>query len=121
VCGILGEHDVAAVCAALRPFEWPCFTADMMARCLLGALDSHRARQLIADIPGVSAWHAGELQPADRGDARVEVVVAFLACHRWRSLTLPTVCSQVLDVLGADHVQRAWVHLQLRQLTDEAG
>ena len=118
---LVDEHDVAAVCAALEPFAWRRFTPDMLARCLLGALDSRRVQELVAGVPGARAWDAGPLQPADRGDARADVVVEFLAGTRWRSLTLSALCRQVLQVLADEHLQRAWLRLQLHDLTDGAG
>jgi hypothetical protein len=113
------ERVVTAVCAALEPYEWRSFTPEMLARCVLGALDRHRVLDLVAGLPGAGTGDLGPVEPVERGDVRAEVLVEFLACHRWRALTLAAVCGQLLNVLSAWWLQRQRLEAELGRLLDD--
>ena len=95
----LNEPPVEAACAALRPYQWRGFTPELFARRVLAAWDRGHVHCLLADITGVAAGSWGVLEPADRDDVRVGVLVRFLASHRCTELSLSTVCGQLLAVL----------------------
>ena len=113
---LVEERQVAAVCAALEPYEWRSFAAQMLARCVLGALDRHRVLDLVAGVPGAAI---GDSEPAERGDVRVEVLVDFLSGHRWRTLTLAAVGGHLLNELGRWCRQRQRLDAELRELLDD--
>jgi hypothetical protein len=119
VRGVAEEREVAAVCAALEPYEWRSFTPDLVARCVLGALDRHRVLELVAGVPGAGIGDPGPVEPAERGDVRAEALVEFLGCHRWRGLTLAAVCGQLLNALSGWWLQRQWLDAELSRLLDE--
>jgi hypothetical protein len=116
-----GDDDeyLAALCATLEPYEWRSFTPEMLARCVLGALDRHRVLDLVAGVAGAGIGDPGPVEPAERDDVRAEVLVEFLACQRWRDLTLAAVCRQLLNVLSAWSLQRQWLEAELGRLLDE--
>jgi hypothetical protein len=112
-----GER-VAAVCAALEPYPWQRFTSEMLARRVLGAVDRHGVLDLVAGIPGAHPGALGQVEPVDRDDERVEVLVEFLASHRWRAITLGALCRQLLGVLDAWWLRRRWSEVELGWLGD---
>jgi hypothetical protein len=114
------ERQVAAVCAALEPYEWRSFAPPMLARCVLGALDRHRVLDLIAGVPGAAIADPAPVEPAERGDVRVEVLVDFLTHHRWRTLTLAAVGGHLLNELDRWCRQRQRLDAELRELLDDA-
>jgi hypothetical protein len=116
---LVEERQVAAVCAALEPYEWRSFTPQLLARCVLGALDRHRVLDLVADVSGAATGDPGPVEPAERGDVRVEVLVDFLTDHRWRTLTLAAVGGHLLNELGRWCRQRQRLGAQLGRLRDD--
>jgi hypothetical protein len=119
--GVAEEREVAAVCAALEPYEWRSFTPQMLVRCVLGALDRHHVGDMVARVPGAGVGDQGPVEPTERGDVRVEVLVEFLTGHRWRGLTLAAVCGQLLTVLAGWWRQWERFEAELGRLLDEGG
>jgi hypothetical protein len=116
---LVEERQVAAVCAALEPYEWRSFAPQMLARCVLGALDRHRVLDLVADVSAAATGDPGPVEPAERGDVRVEVLVDFLSGHRWRTLTLAAVGGHLLNELGGWCRQRQRLDAELGELLDD--
>ena len=116
---LVEERQVAAVCAALEPYEWRSFAPPMLARCVLGALDRHRVLDLVAGVPGAAIGDPGPVEPAERSDVRVEVLVDFLSGHRWRTLTLVAVGGHLLNELGGWYRQRQRLDAELGELLDD--
>jgi hypothetical protein len=116
---LVEERQVAAVCAALEPYEWRSFAPQMLARCVLGALDRHRVLDLVAGVPGAAIGDPGPVEPAERGDVRVEVLVDFLSGHRWRTLTLVAVGGHLLNELDGWYRQRQRFDVELGELLDD--
>lgn len=108
--------EVEAVRAALEPYAWRSFTPQLLARCALGALDRHRVLALLAAIPGARPGDNGPLQPAERDDLRVEVLVELMGAHRWRDLTVTALCAQLLEALAAWSVDRRRLDAELDRL-----
>src|SRR5690348_4150840 len=90
------ESMVEAACAALRPFQWRGFTPELLTRWVLAARDREQVHRLLAEVTGVAVGPWDVLEPTDRDDVRVGALVGFLASHRWRELSLSTVCAQLL-------------------------
>jgi hypothetical protein len=93
------EPDVEAVASALEPYQWRSFRPELLARAVLAANDRQHVRRLLAGAPGVVLGPWDRLEPADRDDARLTVLVEFLSSHRWTGLSLNALCRQLLAVL----------------------
>ena len=117
---LVEEGQVAAVCAALEPYEWRSFTPQLLARCVLGALDRHRVIDLIVDVSGAATGDPGPVEPAEREDVRVDVLVDFLTGHRWRTLTLAAVSEHLVTELCRWCRQRRHLDAELRRLLDDS-
>src|SRR4051794_34008887 len=66
-----------AICDAVGPYAWRAFTAEMVARRVLGATD----RLLVLEMIGASHDGSADLagaEPVDRGDDRVEPLVQLM-------------------------------------------
>ena len=95
------EELVEAVCAALRPYQWRSFTPELLARLLLAASDRQRVQGLLAGVPGAAVGTWDVLDPADRHDVRVSVLVEFLVSHHWTELSLGVLCRELLALLNS--------------------
>jgi len=95
------EELVEAVCAALRPYQWRSFTPELLARLLLAASDRQRVQGLLAGVPGAAVGTWDVLDPADRHDVRVSVLVEFLVSHHWTELSLGALCRELLARLDS--------------------
>jgi hypothetical protein len=87
----------AAVAAALAPYAWREFTARMLARRVVGALDRHHVLCFLADLPGTKAGTAEALTPADSGDDRVDALVHSLDGRPWRRWSLARLCAEMVS------------------------
>jgi hypothetical protein len=116
---LVQERQVAAVCAALEPYEWRNFTPQLLARYVLGVLDHHRVLDLVAGVPGAAVGDPGPVKPVERGDVRVEVLVDFLIRHRWRTLTPAALSRHLFNELGTWCRRRQWVDAELGRLLDD--
>jgi hypothetical protein len=70
-------------------------------------------------VPGAAIGDPGPVEPAERGDVRVEVLVDFLSGHRWRTLTLAAVGGHLLNELGGWYRQRQRLDAELGELLDD--
>lgn len=117
----LVAHDdarVIAVSRVLRPQPWRSFTAELLARHALGALDRHRVVELLATVPGVLADDGTEVVPADRDDERVPMLVEILAACHWRSFTVVGVSRHLVSVLDTWWREREWLELESHWMRD---
>src|SRR5690348_13257400 len=96
------ESVVEAACTALHPFQWRGFTPELLTRLVLAARDREQVNRLLADVPGAVGGVWDVLEPADRDDVRVAALAAVLSSHRWRQLSLSTVCAQLLGRLDGE-------------------
>jgi hypothetical protein len=99
--GPRNEVLVEAACAALRPYQWRSFTPELLARLLLASHDRQRLHGLLTGVPGAAVGTWDVLDPADRHDVRVTVLVEFLMSHRWTELSLCALCRELLAVLNS--------------------
>ncbi len=90
------EPLLVAVTEVLRPFPWRRCRPEQLARLLLAAKDRHELSGLLAGVTGAAVGRWGEMQPVDRDDTRVTVLVRFLTSHRWTELTLTSLCAHLL-------------------------
>jgi hypothetical protein len=95
------EELVEAASAALRPYQWRSFTPELLVRLLLAASDRQRVHGLLVGVPGAAVGTWDVLDPADRHDARVSVLVEFLMSHRWTELSLCALCRELLALLNS--------------------
>jgi hypothetical protein len=95
------EELVEAACAALRPFQWRSFAPELLARLLLAASDRQRMHGLLVGVPGAAVGTWDVLDPADRDDVRVSVLVEFLVSHHWTELSLGVLCQELLALLNS--------------------
>jgi hypothetical protein len=93
------EELVVAACAALRPYQWRSFTPELLARLLLAASDRQCLHGLLVGVPGAAVGMWDVLDPADRHDVRVSVLVEFLVSHHWTELSLCALCRELLALL----------------------
>jgi hypothetical protein len=93
------EALIEAACAALRPYQWRKFTPELLGRLLLATSDRQRVHGLLAGVPGSAVGQWNTLEPADRHDVRLSVLVGFLVAHRWSELSLPVLCRELLALL----------------------
>ena len=95
------DELVEAACAALRPYQWRRFTPELLARLLLAANDRQRMHGLLIGVPGAAVGPWDVLDPADRHDVRVSVLVEFLMSHHWTELSLYALCRELLALLNS--------------------
>src|SRR4051794_32166506 len=107
------DPRLAAIGAALAPYDWQRSTTEMLARRIVAALDRHFVERELARIPGV-ARSAHKLEPVSRDDERVPVVAQALDGCRWRSLMLAAVCNQAVVALESWQQRRDWLDVELR-------
>ena len=96
------ESLAEAARAALSPYQWRDFAPELLIRWVLAASDREHVHRLLVGVTGVELGPWDILEPADRDDVRVRALVGFLTCHRWRELSLRTVCTQLLGVLDRE-------------------
>jgi hypothetical protein len=90
---------VEAVSAALAPYPWRSFTPEQVARRAVAARDRHALADLLQAVAGGAVGPWEDLEPADRDDPRVTVLVVLLASHPWRAFSLHTLCRHVVALL----------------------
>jgi hypothetical protein len=95
------EELVEAACAALRPYQWRSFTPELLARLLMAASDRQGVHGLLVGVPGAAVGTWDVLDPADRHDVRVSVLVEFLVSHHWTELSLGALCRKLLTLLNS--------------------
>ena len=95
------EELVEAACAALRPYQWRSFTPELLARLLLATSDRQRLHGLLVGVPGAAVGTWDVLDPADRHDVRLSVLVEFLASRLWTERSLCALCRELLALLNS--------------------
>ena len=95
------EDLVEAASAALRPYQWRSFTPELLARLLLAASDRQRVHGLLAGVPGAAVGTWDVLDPADRHDVRLSVLVELLASRLWTERSLCALCRELLALLNS--------------------
>jgi len=93
------EARIEVACAALRPYQWRRLTPELLARLLLATSDRQRVDGLLAGVPGSAVGQWNTLEPADRHDVRLSVLLGFLVSHRWSELSLTVLCRELLALL----------------------
>lgn len=88
-----------AVAAALDPFPWRSFTPEQVARRAVAARDRHALTDLLQAVAGSAVGGWEDLEPADRDDPRVAVLVALLGSQPWRAFSLHTLCRHLVALL----------------------
>jgi hypothetical protein len=101
VAGWWADARAAAVAEALAPFGWRDFTDRMLARRAVGAIDRYVVLRFVSTIPGAKAGEVGPVEPADPGDARVDLLVRTLEARRWRGFSLDRLCADLIAALAA--------------------
>lgn len=107
----VGDARVVAVRAALEPFAWQSFTAELVC---------HRA---------VAAMDGGQALPRPRGprnglspqDECAEALVEVLRACRWRSLTVDGLSRLLVGAAQTWRQERAWFDIRLGLLLDGIG
>ncbi|WP_354645241.1 hypothetical protein [Kitasatospora camelliae] len=106
-----GDVRVVAVRAALEPFAWRSFTAELVCRRAVAAMDG------------------GQAFPRPRGPRNrpgtqeecVEALVEVLAGCRWRSLTVGGLSRLLVGAAQAWRQEQAWFDIRLGLLLDGVG
>jgi hypothetical protein len=101
VAGWWADARAAAVAEALAPFRWRDFTDRMLARRVVAAADRDVVLRFVGTIPGATAGTVGPVEPTDRGDPRVGLLVRTLEARPWRGLSLDRLCVDLIAVLAA--------------------
>jgi hypothetical protein len=110
------DPRVVALSGALEPYAWTNATPEMLARRVVGILDRY---WLLGELPGPRpAVRMEDVEPADPGDERVEVLVAMLRGLRWRMLTRTALCRQLVSALESWSVRRRLADIELGFLLD---
>jgi len=110
-----GDARVEATVAALAPYGWRDFTDRMVARRVVGAVDRCSVLGLIASLPGTEVGVVWPLEPAEPGDARVDVLARVLRDLPWRRLSLARLCVQLVAALDEWQTGRDALHSDLRR------
>ncbi|MER5384163.1 hypothetical protein ABT040_28475 [Streptomyces sp. NPDC002688] len=106
-----GDARVVAVRAALEPFAWQSFTAELVCRRAVAAMD------------------AGQGLPRPRGPLNrtnpqaecVDALVEILNGYRWRSLTIDGLSRLLVGAAQAWRHEQAWFDIRLGLLLDGIG
>ena len=91
------------VASALAPYPWRRFTASMLARHAVAALDRAALAAFIAGLPGVAVGPLPPPDPVDADDPRLPAVLDTLAACSWRRAALPALSARL--VRAAAHTQ----------------
>jgi hypothetical protein len=101
VAGWWADARAAAMAEALAPLAWRDFTDQMLARQAVGAVDRYVVLRFVSSIPGAKAGRLGPVEPADPGDARVDLLVRRLSAQQWRDFSLDRLCADLVTALAA--------------------
>jgi hypothetical protein len=107
----VGDARVAAVRAALEPFGWQSFTAELVCRRAVAAMDGGQA------FPRPRGPRNGRGPQDELAEALVEVL---RAC-RWRSLTVDGLSRLLVGAAEIWRHERAWFDIRLGLLLDGVG
>lgn len=98
------EALASAVASALAPDAWRRFDDFMLARRVVGAIDSYILGCTLGELvtttsPGAELGSAGPVEPDD--DDRVAVLMRVLGGWNWRGFTLEQLCRHLVASLRA--------------------
>jgi hypothetical protein len=93
------EALASAVASALAQDAWRRFDDFMLARRVVGAIDSYALSELVTTVPGAEVGSAGPVEPDD--DDRVAVLMRVLGGWNWRGFTLEQLCRHLVASLRA--------------------
>src|SRR3954468_10301998 len=113
------QTRVVAICNAVEPYGWRALTSEMVVRRLLGAVDRLLVLEGIGETPGESARDLTSVEPADRGDDRIEPLVHLMASFRWRDVTLTRLVQLLLEALDQWWSRREAFEDEIARLLDE--
>ncbi|MEU5891640.1 hypothetical protein ABZ835_33080 [Streptomyces sp. NPDC047461] len=103
------DARVVAVRAALEPFGWQSFTAELVCRRAVAAMDGGRA------FPRPRGPRNGLSPQEECAEALVEVLES---CH-WRSFTLDRLSRLLVGAAQTWRQERAWFDIRLGLLLDD--
>ncbi|NUK34978.1 hypothetical protein HRW16_17310 [Streptomyces lunaelactis] len=102
---------VIAVRAALEPFAWQSFTAELVCRRAVAAMDGGQ----------VFPRPRGALNGLSPQEECAEALVEILNGYRWRSLTIGGLSRLLVGAAQAWRQERAWFDIRLGLLLDGLG
>lgn len=106
-----GDARVVAVRAALEPFAWQSFTAELVCRRAVAAMDGGQ----------VLPRPRGPLSRPSPQEECAAALVEILSTHRWRSLTVDGLSRLLVGAAQACRQERAWFDIRLGLLLDGIG
>lgn len=106
-----GDARVVAVRAALEPFGWQSFTAQLVCSRAVAAMDGGQA------FPRPRGPSNG---PSPQNECAEALVQVLNAC-RWRSLTVDRLSRLLVDAAQTWRQERAWFDIRLGLLLDGIG
>lgn len=92
------DARVAAACLALEPHPWRSQEPELIARRVLAASDREGLRTLLVRVPGAVVGTWSEMVPTEPDDLRVAALVWSLEAHRWKHLSLSSLCRWLVAV-----------------------
>lgn len=94
------EEPMAAIFAALNPYTWRSFSAELLARRVIAAMDRRDLSELLSTVPGAAVGSWDDVpEPAAPNDPRVTLVVESLRPIPWTELSLHTLGRHLLAAL----------------------
>jgi hypothetical protein len=84
----------------------------------VGAIDRHDVVGFLYGMPGTDVGTLDAIDPAEAGDARVDVVMRGLDGQRWRDWSLARLCADLVSALQAWHDARDSFASDLRRMLD---
>nr|WSZ12392.1 hypothetical protein OH837_03170 [Streptomyces canus] len=106
-----GDARVGMVRAALEPFAWQSFTAELVCRHAVAAMDGGQ----------VSPRPRGPLSRPSPQEECAGALVEILSAYRWRSLTVDGLSRLLVGAAQAWRQERAWFDIRLGLLLDGIG
>src|SRR3954467_15115223 len=104
--GRFSGEAAAVAAAALTPYAWREFSARMVARRVLGALDAYAVLDFLSDVEGIDLGTAETIELTEAGDPRVEALVGGLEGEHWRSSSLVGLATGLVTSLERWYVAR---------------
>ena len=91
----------------------------MLARRVVGAVDRQQVVCFLADLPGTEVGAMDAVEPADVGDARVDVLTDALDGRLWRGWSLARLCAYLNSTLDVWSAERESLESDLRRLLED--
>lgn len=106
-----GDVRVVAVRTALEPFAWQSFTAELLCRRAVAAMDGGQ----------VFPHPRGPVSRPSPQEECAAALVEILNSYRWRSLTIDGLSRLLVGAAQAWRQERAWFDIRLGLLLDGIG